>query len=112
MSDNVKQTREYPCIEQVQYAAYPNVNNACKRGEQMGVQVVASLVIVIWTVTTTGLVFVLTNYIIGMRVDVFLEEDGLDRSVHNTNLTRKDMDKTPGSSQQELEQPAPPFPQQ
>ena len=54
----------------------------------------------------------LTNYIIGMRVDVFLEEDGLDRSVHNTNLTRKDMDKTPGSSQQELEQPAPPFPQQ
>ena len=87
----LRNTTQYPWNEQVQYAAYPNVNNACKRGEQMGVQVVASLAIVVWTVTTAGLVFLLTNCIIGMRVDVFLEDDGFDRSVHNANIT--DMEK-------------------
>ena len=67
----------------------------------MGVQVVASLVIVVWTVTTAGLVFVLTHYTMGMRVDVFLEEDGLDRSVHSTNMKDlKDRDTIPGPSQQ------------
>jgi ammonia channel protein AmtB len=87
--------------QQVQYAAYPNTNNACKRGEQMGVQVVASLAIVLWTVTTAGLVFVLTNCSIGMRVDAFLEEDGLDRSIRNSNFA--DTDKSPAPSQQQLE---------
>jgi ammonia channel protein AmtB len=85
---------------QVQYAAYPNTNNACKRGEQMGVQVVASLAIVLWTVTTAGLVFVLTNCSIGMRVDAFLEEDGLDRSIRNSNFA--ETEKSPAPSQQQL----------
>ncbi len=37
--------------------------------------------IVVWTVTTAGLVFVRTTRSIGMRVDPFLEEDGFDRSI-------------------------------
>ena len=67
---------------QIQYAAYPNVNNACGRGEQFGVQVVGALVIICWTVATAGLTFIAINLVIGLRVDVDVEEEGLDRSEH------------------------------
>jgi len=66
----------------IQYAAYPNTNDSCGRGEQFGVQVVASLVIICWTVATAGLTFILINFTVGMRVDAETEEDGMDRSEH------------------------------
>eukprot|EP00286_Rhodomonas_abbreviata_P001163 CAMPEP_0181288966 /NCGR_PEP_ID=MMETSP1101-20121128/630_1 /TAXON_ID=46948 /ORGANISM="Rhodomonas abbreviata, Strain Caron Lab Isolate" /LENGTH=496 /DNA_ID=CAMNT_0023393155 /DNA_START=94 /DNA_END=1580 /DNA_ORIENTATION=+ len=66
----------------VQYAGYPNVNDACGRGEQFAVQVVSSLVIAAWTVATAGLVFVLINIVVGMRVSPSVEEIGLDASEH------------------------------
>ena len=107
----VHETSYYCCTltgscetHQVQYAAYPNTNNACNRGEQMGVQVVGSLAIVVWTVTTGGLVCVLTNCCMGMRVDAFLEEDGLDRSIRNCNIA--DTDKSPAPSQQQVAAPS------
>eukprot|EP00961_Rhodomonas_salina_P063032 846739-Rhodomonas_salina.1 len=66
----------------VQYAGYPNVNDACKRGEQFGVQVVGSLTIVAWVIVTAGLLFTCINASIGMRVPEEVEEDGLDHSEH------------------------------
>jgi Amt family ammonium transporter len=66
----------------VQYAAYPNTNSACKRFEQFGVQVVGSLVIIAWTCATTGLLFMGIKYTVGMRVDSEIEELGLDASEH------------------------------
>jgi hypothetical protein len=44
---------------QVQYAAYPNINRSCARGEQFGVQIVAVLVIISWTVVCAGLALLL-----------------------------------------------------
>ena len=66
----------------IQFAAYPGVNNACARGEQFGVQVVGGLCIIAWTVGTAGLTFVLVNAIIGMRVPQSAEDEGLDVSEH------------------------------
>mmetsp|Transcript_14996 Transcript_14996/g.30200 ORF Transcript_14996/g.30200 Transcript_14996/m.30200 type:complete len:341 (-) Transcript_14996:141-1163(-) len=66
----------------VQYAAYPNVNDACGRGEQFGVQVVGSICIVLWTVATAGLLFLSIDKTIGMRVNEEVENAGLDVSEH------------------------------
>jgi len=66
----------------VQYAAYPNVNKACKRGEQFGVQVVGCLAIIAWVFITAGILFVCINLTIGMRVSEEVEEAGLDTSEH------------------------------
>jgi len=71
------------CIDSnVQYAAYPNVNTACKRGEQLGVQVVGGLAIIAWTVATAGLTFVAVDKTVGMRVSEEEEKQGLDISEH------------------------------
>jgi Amt family ammonium transporter len=66
----------------VQYAAYPNVNEACKSGEQFGVQVVGGLAIIAWTCATAGLTFVVVNATLGMRVSSEVEDAGLDVSEH------------------------------
>jgi Amt family ammonium transporter len=66
----------------VQYAAYPNVNEACASGEQFGVQVVGGLAIIAWTVGTAGITFVAVNALIGMRVSAEVEDAGLDISEH------------------------------
>jgi len=66
----------------VQYAAYPNVNNACGRGEQLGVQLVGCLSIIAWVVGTAGALFVCINLTVGMRVSEEVEDEGLDSSEH------------------------------
>lgn len=66
----------------VQYAAYPNSNDACASGEQFGVQVIGAVVISAWTIVTAGLTFLLVKYTIGMRVSEDIEVEGLDISEH------------------------------
>jgi len=66
----------------VQYAAYPNVNEACKSGEQFGVQAVGGLAIIAWTVGAAGATFLVVNLVIGMRVSADIEDEGLDVSEH------------------------------
>jgi Amt family ammonium transporter len=66
----------------VQYAAYPNVNEACGSGEQFAVQIVGCLAIIAWVVGTAGLLFVSINATIGMRVAEEVEDLGLDASEH------------------------------
>jgi len=71
------------CIdENIQYAAYPNINEACKSGEQFGVQAVGGLAIIAWTCATAGATFVAVNATVGMRVSAEIEEAGLDLSEH------------------------------
>jgi ammonia channel protein AmtB len=71
------------CIdENIQYAAYPNTNEACKSGEQFGVQAVGGLAIIAWTCATAGATFVAVNATVGMRVSAEIEEAGLDLSEH------------------------------
>jgi Amt family ammonium transporter len=66
----------------VQYAAYPNVNDACRRGEQFGVQVVGALAIMTWTCATAGFTFMVVKLTIGLRVSPEVEQAGLDVSEH------------------------------
>lgn len=66
----------------VRYAGYPNVNNACGRGEQFGVQVVGMVIIAAWTAGTAGLVFFGIKHTIGLRVTADIEEIGIDLSEH------------------------------
>eukprot|EP00285_Hemiselmis_virescens_P019701 CAMPEP_0173377256 /NCGR_PEP_ID=MMETSP1356-20130122/455_1 /TAXON_ID=77927 ORGANISM="Hemiselmis virescens, Strain PCC157" /NCGR_SAMPLE_ID=MMETSP1356 /ASSEMBLY_ACC=CAM_ASM_000847 /LENGTH=543 /DNA_ID=CAMNT_0014329907 /DNA_START=16 /DNA_END=1647 /DNA_ORIENTATION=- len=66
----------------VQYAAYPNVNDACGRGEQFGVQVVGMLAICTWTAATAGIVFFGIKYTMGLRVSDEAEAVGMDISEH------------------------------
>jgi len=71
------------CIdENIQYAAYPNTNEACKSGEQFGVQAVGGLAIIVWTCATAGATFVAVNATVGLRVSAEIEEAGLDVSEH------------------------------
>ena len=53
--------------DNVLYAGYPNLNNACGRGEQFGVQVAGSLVILVWSLATSGLVFGIFALAVGLR---------------------------------------------
>ncbi|EKX47245.1 ammonium transporter [Guillardia theta CCMP2712] len=41
----------------VRYAGYPNVNTACRSGEQFGVQVVGTLVVILWASAFAGIFF-------------------------------------------------------
>merc|ERR1719253_1703407 len=66
----------------VQYAAYPNVNDACARGEQFGVQVVGMIIIFTWCVGTAGIVFFGIKATIGLRVPAYQEDIGMDLSEH------------------------------
>lgn len=66
----------------VQYAGYPNINDACGRFEQLGVQIVGGLIIITWTCFTTGILFMTIKYTVGMRVEEEIEEAGLDTSEH------------------------------
>lgn len=66
----------------VQYAAYPNTNDACGRGEQFGVQIVGAICIVVWTMVTSGIVFFGIKYTMGLRVSELIEDVGMDVSEH------------------------------
>jgi len=66
----------------VQYAGYPNVNNACSSGEQFGVQLIGASSILLWTTITAGFCFWVLRKTIGIRVSASVEEDGLDNFEH------------------------------
>mmetsp|Transcript_26151 Transcript_26151/g.40931 ORF Transcript_26151/g.40931 Transcript_26151/m.40931 type:complete len:197 (+) Transcript_26151:376-966(+) len=66
----------------VQYAAYPNVNDACSSGEQFGVQFIGVLAIAAWSALMSGLSFFLIKVTVGLRVSEEVEEQGLDASEH------------------------------
>lgn len=68
--------------ENVQYAGYPNTNDAISRGEQFLVQVIGAAAILAWVLGTSTIVFVGIDKSIGMRVDEDVEEAGLDASEH------------------------------
>eukprot|EP00960_Hanusia_phi_P035976 752062-Hanusia_phi.AAC.2 len=70
----------------IQYAGYPNVNNACARGEQFGVQVVGSLVLAAWVSGMAGLTFLAIHKTLGMRVSEDIEHAGLDISEHGAGF--------------------------
>ena len=75
------------CIDSnIQYAGYPNVNTACKSGEQFGVQVVGSLAIFAWTVGTSAIMFIGIKYTVGMRISSAAEDIGLDASEHGAGF--------------------------
>jgi len=92
------------CIqENVAYAAYPNAmaNDACKSGEQFGVQVVGGLAIIAWTAATAGFTFVAVNATMGLRVSSDVEDAGLDVSEHGGAETEtKEVWNAPGPPQQ------------
>mmetsp|Transcript_64406 Transcript_64406/g.147542 ORF Transcript_64406/g.147542 Transcript_64406/m.147542 type:complete len:384 (-) Transcript_64406:47-1198(-) len=81
--------------ENVQYAAYPNVNTACASGEQFGVQAVGGLVIFIWSFAISGLVFLAMKFTIGVRVSEEVEDQGLDFSEHGLDFI--DVDAKPAA---------------
>jgi Amt family ammonium transporter len=82
------------CIDSnVQYAAYPNTNTACKTGEQFGVQIVGSLAIFAWTVGTSAIMFLGIEYTVGMRISSTDEEVGLDISEHGMGSWGNDDDQ-------------------
>ena len=93
----------------VQYAAYPNVNDACASGEQFGVQAVGGLVIVAWTCATAGFTFVAVNACLGMRVDPSVEDAGLDISEHGSPTdVATSMWQAPAPPQKTVDVPAAP----
>jgi ammonium transporter, Amt family len=97
------------CIDSnVQYAAYPNVNTACKSGEQFGVQIVGSLAIFAWTVGTSAIMFLAIKYTVGLRITAEAEDMGLDASEHGIawDNTEEDLSKPPPSQAAHPLQPA------
>jgi Amt family ammonium transporter len=61
---------------------YGSDNTAMSTGEQFGVQLVGSLVIMAWTIVTSGVMFFVMKKTIGLRVPEFVEREGLDLSEH------------------------------
>jgi Amt family ammonium transporter len=68
--------------ENVQYSAYPNVNNSCASGEQFGVQLVGGLIIWVWAFSMSGMLFLGMHKSFGIRVPQEVELEGLDKSEH------------------------------
>jgi len=66
----------------IMYGGYPGGNDACGRAEQFGVQIVGTIVIIVWVVFTGGLLFLGISYTVGMRVSSDTEEVGMDASEH------------------------------
>ncbi len=66
----------------VQYARYPNVNDACKRGEQFAVQIIGVLAIAAWSSSMCAFTFLVMKHTMGLRVTDQIETEGLDRSEH------------------------------
>ncbi|EKX44052.1 ammonium transporter [Guillardia theta CCMP2712] len=77
----------------VQYAAYPNVNDACGRGEQFAVQLIGGLVIVAWASVMSGLTFLVMKFVVGLRVSSEIEEAGLDISEHGIGAYANELTK-------------------
>jgi Amt family ammonium transporter len=66
------------CLDaNVQYAAYPNTNNACKTGQQFGVQVVGSLAIFAWTIGISTFMFLCIKFTVGVRISSDAEVEHL-----------------------------------
>jgi len=72
-------------------------NDACSSGLQFLVQLIGVLVILLWTVANSILMFGAIKYTVGMRVSLHHEKDGLDTSEHGGkayNLNAKGDDST------------------
>mmetsp|Transcript_31956 Transcript_31956/g.71778 ORF Transcript_31956/g.71778 Transcript_31956/m.71778 type:complete len:611 (-) Transcript_31956:2892-4724(-) len=62
----------------VRYAGYPNVNTACEKGEQLGVQLLGSLTIIAWTAGISFFTIAFIDNTLGIRPTDKIEDDGLD----------------------------------
>ena len=66
------------CLDaNVRYAAYPNTKNACKTGQQFGVQVVGSLAILAWTIGISTFMFLCIKFTVGVRISSDAEVEHL-----------------------------------
>lgn len=66
-----------------QVAIVTGYTNTCySTGLQIGVQLVAIIVVAAWVVATSILLFLAIKYTIGLRVDEEVEQEGLDQSEH------------------------------
>ena len=71
----------------VLYAGYPVENDACRNAEQFGTQVVTSLALITWTVSTAAAAWFLIYLTVGLRVSYEEEESGLDMLYHGIRMT-------------------------
>jgi len=69
----------------VQYAGYPNINNSCSSGRQFATQVIGALIIIVWSITLSTIVWITVKFTIGLRVPAVLEEMGMDVMQHGNN---------------------------
>ena len=75
------------CLDaNVQYAAYLNTNNACKTGQQFGVQVVGSLAILAWTIGISTFMFLCIKFTVGVRISSDAEVERLYSDFTHTLL--------------------------
>jgi hypothetical protein len=90
----------------VQYAGYPNTNTACASGEQFGVQVVGSLIIFVWTIGMSAIMFLSIKYTLGMRIAADAEDMGLDASEHGAGapLSEEELKPTGAGELQQMPQ--------
>mmetsp|Transcript_52996 Transcript_52996/g.125132 ORF Transcript_52996/g.125132 Transcript_52996/m.125132 type:complete len:525 (-) Transcript_52996:313-1887(-) len=88
--------------ENVQYAGYPNTNDACGRGEQFAVQLIGVVAIAAWSASMSGLTFLVIKATLGVRVSEQVEAEGLDRSEHGMQAYSSELlQHTEHGSQQE-----------
>eukprot|EP00961_Rhodomonas_salina_P270456 3654075-Rhodomonas_salina.1 len=88
--------------ENVQYAGYPNTNDACGRGEQFAVQLIGVVAIAAWSASMSGLTFLVIKATMGVRVSEQVEAEGLDRSEHGMQAYSSELlQHTEHGSQQE-----------
>jgi ammonia channel protein AmtB len=58
----------------VRAAGYSNLNSACARGEQFGVQIVGSLAIMSWASVTSGIILGIMRLVgLDLRVETDIE---------------------------------------
>lgn len=79
------------CIDSnIQYGGYSTINTACKDGVQFGVQVLGALIIFVWTVGMSAIMFLGIKYTVGIRVSNEVEDLGLDVSEHGALFEEDD----------------------
>mmetsp|Transcript_114570 Transcript_114570/g.323935 ORF Transcript_114570/g.323935 Transcript_114570/m.323935 type:complete len:505 (+) Transcript_114570:44-1558(+) len=66
------------------YQGSANGNHPFRTGEQFGVQLVGILMILVWTIFWSLLLFYGIDFTIGMRVSEEIEDEGLDSSEHGS----------------------------
>jgi ammonium transporter, Amt family len=77
--------------ENAQFAGYngsANGHHPFRSGEQFGVQIVGGVCILVWTCLASGILFVLIDKVVGLRVDEEQEIQGLDCHHHGHRAYR------------------------